>query len=278
MANKKRSRVHPIVAAATAVPLAIAALMPKTAHTTPAPAAKIFHAPKGVACAVNLKACPVNGCEPDGSTHALANEMKRRIPSSVTPKTLEWDDFTTLQEDADSTVGQDRELDASDRAKLRNINVSSGHVSEGDLVRLAGFLVDDPHDNKGESVNCGLKGVPNNDFHIPLANDPNSTGFDGIVVEMIPQDRPAEWSLKMLRRVERDRRMVLVTGQLFYDNLHRVRTDPEADAGGQPARFSLFEIHPVTSFEVCIDKDTQCDPTQSAKWENLEKFAKDNSK
>jgi hypothetical protein len=191
---------------------------------------------------------------------------------------LTWDDFAALQEDADSTVGEDRELDANDRSRLRSLTVSSGHVSEGDLVQLAGFLVDKPHANTGESVNCDLKGPANNDFHIPFASDADNTEFEGIVVEMIPQSRPDEWNLKMLRKVENERRMVLITGQLLYDNLHRVRTDPEEPANGQPARFSLFEIHPITAFSVCLEADKQCDRTDATKWETLEKFAKDNQK
>ena len=271
----KRNGVHPLVAAATALPLAIGLLAPKPK----APEKPVFHAThKATACAVNLKACPVVGCETEGTPHALVNQMKRLIPNSLNPKALTWDDFATLQQDADSTVGEDQDLDASARARLRNIQVSSGHVSEGDLVQLAGFLVDKPHANTGESVNCDLSGVPNNDFHIPLSNDPDKSGFEGIVVEMIPQNRPPEWNLKLLQRVENERRMVLVAGQLFYDNLHRVRTDPDEPANGQPARFSLFEIHPITSFAVCLDADKQCDPTQATQWETLDKFEQEKQK
>src|SRR5258708_28849472 len=105
---KKRTRVHPLVAAATALPLAIAALTPKSPAPPPASASFAGH-PKVPVCAVNLSACPVIGCEAEGTPHALVNQTKRQIPSSVHAKVLTWEDFTTLQEDADSTVGQDQE-------------------------------------------------------------------------------------------------------------------------------------------------------------------------
>jgi hypothetical protein len=222
---------------------------------------------KSTACHPSLSSCPVYGCEQEGSDHALVNEMKRHTPNPGTPKSLTWDDFTALQQDADSTVGQDKELDASDRARLHNLRVGSGSVSEGDLVQLDGFLVGNPHPNTGESVNCNLSGPANNDFHIPFADDPDKTPFQGIVVEMIPQDRPANWNTKLLGSIEKARRMVRFAGQLFYDNMHRVNNDQDEPQGGQPPRFSLFEIHPITAITVCKQPDTQC-----TDWETLEEF------
>jgi len=225
-------------------------------------------------CHANLSSCPVNGCAAEGTPHALLNETKRRIPAGSVAKTLTLDDFRALQEDADSTVGEDLELDASDRARLSGMSVSSGQVSEGDLVQVAGYLVGKPHPNTGESVNCNLTGSANNDFHIPFASDPDQTPYEGIVVEMIPQDRPTQWNIKALDGVEKARRQVLVTGQLFYDNEHRVNADQDDSKQGQPPRFSLFEVHPITVFAVC--KSDSCDSRQSDQWETLEEFSGEN--
>jgi hypothetical protein len=240
-------------------------------HSSVESAAKTTSSHRAAACHPSLSSCPAFGCETEGSDHALVNEMKRRIPTSTPPKTLNWDDFRVLQEDADSTVGQDTELDANDRNRLHGLSVSSGQVSEGDLVQLAGFLVGKPHPNTGESVNCNLTGSQNNDFHIPFASDPDQTAYEGIVVEMIPQDRPAQWNIKALGQVERARREVLVTGQLFYDNMHRVNGDEEDNQQGQPPRFSLFEIHPITS--IAVFPTDHCDPNQPSQWETLDKAA-----
>lgn len=273
---KKRRRVHPLAAAATMAPLAIALLAPKTAsapHPTDA-AEKVKH--KNV-CALTLKACPDTGCAPtDKPEDALLNQTKRHLSTTSHAKTLSWDDFVTLQEDADSTVGQHNDLDAKDRAKLRNISVSSGKVSEGDLVQLDGFLVGNPHPNSsGESVNCNLSGSDNNDFHIPFADDPDKSPFQGIVVEMIPQDRNEshpEWTTKTLNKIKKARRMVRFSGQLLYDNMHLVNSDEDNSIGNQPPRFSLFEIHPVTDVSVCKQAETQC---AAGDWESLEDFLKE---
>jgi hypothetical protein len=270
----KRKGVHPLVGAATLLPLAVSLFTPKTHPPAPTAATAAVHA-KG-ACHPSLSSCPAFGCETEGTPHALVNETKRRIPTTTTAKSLTLDDFVTLQEDADSTVGEDVELDASDRARLQNITVSSGRVSEGDLVSVAGFLVGKPHPNTGESVNCNLSGSRNNDFHIPFAADPDQSPYQGIVVEMIPQDRPPEWNIKLLNRVEAARRMVLVTGQLFYDNMHRVNPDQDNNQQGQPPRFSLFEVHPITNIAICQEADKQCDPEQTSQWETLDKFAQEN--
>jgi len=257
-------------------PLALALLMNAVpSNQTPSSASTLKSlSHRAAVCHPSLSSCPAFGCETEGTPHALVNEMKRRLPTDTTPKNLSWDDFKTLQDDADSTVGEDTELDASDRDRLHNLSVSTGQVSEGDLVQLAGFLVGKPHPNTGESVNCNLSGSQNNDFHIPFAADPDQTPFEGIVVEMIPQDRPAQWNIKVLNQVETARRKVLVTGQLFYDNMHRVNPDQENNQQGQPPRFSLFEIHPITSIAVCISD--QCDPDQASNWETLDKFLSEN--
>jgi len=256
-------------------PLALALLMNAVpSNQTPSSASTLKSlSHRAAACHPSLSSCPAFGCETEGTPHALVNEMKRRLPTDTTPKSLSWDDFKTLQDDADSTVGEDTELDASDRDRLHNLSASIGQVSEGDLVQLAGFLVGKPHPNTGESVNCNLSGSQNNDFHIPFASDPDQTPFEGIVVEMIPQDRPAQWNIKVLNQVETARRKVLVTGQLFYDNMHRVNPDQENNQQGQPPRFSLFEIHPITSIAVCTSD--QCDPNQASNWETLDKFLSD---
>ncbi|HET7440530.1 MAG TPA: SH3 domain-containing protein [Terriglobales bacterium] len=222
------------------------------------------------ACANDLASCPVTGCAspPDGP-HGIMNQLKQTVPSSTTATVLTFDDFASLQQQAHNTVGEDRELTADDRAQLKGLTVTNGQVSEGDLVSLLGYLVGTPHPNTGESVNCNLKGEPNNDYHIPFSNDPNNSDFQGIVVEMIPQNRPAAWNLGNLTQAESNQQLVMVTGGLFYDNLHKVNADPSNPERGQPHRFALWEIHPITQFMVCTKADNTCDPTQAGDWAAL---------
>lgn len=220
------------------------------------------------ACASDLASCGNDGCSPAGSTHALANNLKRRVPSgsTTTPVMLTFDDFQSLQQQADSLVGENKELTLDDRAKLTGLSVAAGTVSEGDVVSVLGYLVPTPHPNSGESVNCNLRGADNNDFHIPISNDPQNSDYQGIVIEMIPQDRPAEWNLANLTTIQNNQQLVLVTGALFYDNFHVVNSDPSNPISGQPARFALWEVHPIITMVVCSKADNSCDSSKPSDW------------
>jgi hypothetical protein len=263
--------------AATLVPLALAlATGPligaasgsatSSARTTSATAAKAK-----VACAAVLSACPEAGCAHTDTPDAVTNELKRRLPAGGSPKLLTLDDFKRLQDDEIAAFGDDRiEPTEAERSKsLHQLSIGGGKVSEGDLVQVVGFLVGTSHANSGESVNCKLTGSANNDFHITIADDPSSDEFAGIVVEMTPQVRKKAWTLKALAAAEALDRPVLVIGQLFYDNKHHVNDDPENPQGGDPKRFSLFEVHPVTAFFVCKTAE-QCDPNRPGDWLALE--------
>ena len=223
------------------------------------------------ACVADLSSCSTNGCSPDGSGHALANQMKRATPSGDVPVMLTFDDFANLQQQADNLdgIGEGHDIAVDKRSQLSGLTASAGTVSEGSLVGIVGYLVATPHANSGESVNCNLKGEVNNDFHIPMSNDPNNSDYQGIVAEMIPQNRPDNWSLSNLTQVASNRQLVMVTGGLFYDNIHRVNGDPNNPVGGQPRRYSLWEVHNLTQFLVCTKSDNSCDPARPDDWAPL---------
>ena len=227
-------------------------------------------------CAKTLASCPDRGCAKTGSSDALVNKLKRSIPAATTPIRLTLDDVESLQDQADDKVGQKVSLSADRRKNLRNLTVSSGKVSEGDLVQVKGYVITEaglPRANSsGESVNCRLKKTDNNDFHIPIAREPEDSHFDGIVVEMIPQGRPDGWTVKKLKKIGKEKREVLVRGQLFYDNKHVVNDNAAEPIGGQPARFSLWEVHPVTEFLVCKKQNQACDENDAEHWQKLEDF------
>jgi len=227
-------------------------------------------------CAPDLASCPARGCERPGTPRALFNTIKRRVPdTSASPVVLAFVDLEALQAQADTVVGQRTVSTPEGRRRLKNLKVKSSDaiVGEGSYVEIAGFMVGLPNHPEanlsGESVNCRLSGRTNNDFHIPIAQDPEDTEFQGIVVEMIPQDRDPAWSVPRLRRIAREQRQVRVRGQLFYDSEHEINDDPENPVKGQPARFSLWEVHPVTEFMVCKTPRQACDPADASAWEPL---------
>lgn len=228
-----------------------------------------FHAM--AACADALAECPLRGCAAPDSPDAAMNEMKHNIPSDEIKATLTFDDFASLQEQADDLVGSGGDITEDQRKALSNLNVATGTVAEGDHVRLLAFLPSDstgPHPNSsGESVNCRLTGSASNDFHIPVTEDPSAAEFDAVVVEMIPQQRPTAWTTSKLKKVQQSGLQVWIEGSLFYDNAHVVNNDPGHPIGGQPKRFSLWEVHPVTKFLVC--RQAQCDPDDESVWTAL---------
>jgi len=146
--------------------------------------------------------------------------------------------------------------------------------SNGLLVAYIPKASDGLHSNmSGESVNCNLKKETDNDFHIPVVEAPADTEFRGIVVEMIPQDRPKTWTIDALKGIQAASRQVWVEGALFYDKVHFVITDADTAPDGEPQRMALWEIHPITKFLEC--RKPHCDPQQEADWSELKANQKD---
>jgi hypothetical protein len=217
----------------------------------------------------NLNACTTTkptGCAAADSAHGLVNQLKRIVPPEGAPTTLTFETLSQLQTAAVELVDQSVEIPPAERDKIKSIETSEGTVGEGSRVRLVAFLSEGtPHANTGESVNCNLKKEPNNDIHISVTETKSGSEFEGIVVEMIPQDRPTNWTSSEVETLRG--KVLLIEGGLFYDNLHFANGDASNPIGGQPPRFSLWEIHPITSLKVC-KKNTasQCDPNRASDW------------
>jgi hypothetical protein len=216
-----------------------------------------------------LKACTATkptGCSAADSPHGLVNQLKRTAPPPGTPTTLTFETFSKLQTAAVDLVDQGVDIPAAEREKIKSLETAEGTVGEGARVQLVAFLSEGkPHANSGESVNCNLKTEANNDLHIPVTETKNGSEFEGIVVEMIPQDRPAKWTSANVAKLRG--KVLLIEGSLFYDNLHFANGDANNPMQGQPKRFSLWEIHPVISLKVCKKATVgQCDPARATDW------------
>jgi len=192
--------------------------------------------------------------------------LKRTVPPEGTPTTLTFETFSQLQSAAVELVDEGVEIPPAERNRIKSIETTEGTVGEGSRVRLVAFLSEGtPHANSGESVNCNLKRQANNDIHISVTETKNGSEFEGIVVEMIPQDRPAHWTSNNIKTLRG--KVLLIEGGLFYDNLHFANGDENNPIPGQPKRFSLWEIHPVTSLKVCKKTTvSQCDPNRASNW------------
>jgi hypothetical protein len=226
---------------------------------------------KTKACANDLAHCGTSGCADEGEDHGVFNQVKHG-PGSGEVASLPLSAFAKLQSQATQLVGEGADLTADERESIRDLDVGSATTGEGHLVTTTGFIVGaPPHANTGESVNCNLTKPADNDFHINLAPKASQTAFDGIVVEMIPQDRNDGWTLAKLKKVQTKKQRVMVTGQLFYDNAHRVNKNPQHDLKGEPKRFALWEIHPIKQFLVCTSGHcSNDDPSQWTKLQDLD--------
>jgi len=159
----------------------------------------------------------------------------------------------------------------TDRSVLEALTkVKETPVGEGSLVRVVGHVteVTKTYDkaSNGEGVNCNRSGPENNDIHINVGPTDKSLPCEGIVVEMIPHHRPAGWTSAVARALVHGP-AVRVTGHVFFDGRHGLFA---CDEQGTPRRMSLFEIHPVYTFDVCInDSDAQCDVNDDSVWADL---------
>ena len=233
----------------------------------------------------SLASCPKIGCSKPGSPLAVTNSQKRTIAINGNPAVVSFTDLDDLQSDVDKKFGNGPVVvngekvssprnmkGAARKILLSGLKAGSGQFSEGDYVELSGFIASKklpPHPNTGESVNCKFTDEPNNDYHINITPAKNGDETEGVVVEMIPQDpnrKSKRWDLDKLKQIQAKQLPVKIQGRLFFDSEHKPNTQKSGNAGGNPRRFSVWEIHPALKFFVC--ESGSC--TKSADWKALE--------
>jgi hypothetical protein len=163
-------------------------------------------------------------------------------------------------------------------------------LGDGQVAGLTGYLY---YSKPGgvESSNCKLSGADDIDFHIGIGPDPTLAGkvagkeklsadesrrlkTESVIVEMTPHWRATfrpQWDLDKLKAMTG--RQVRLVGQQMADNEHH---DTHDDCGIQNHgtacwRASIWELHPVTRFEVC--RTGTCTPEDvgpNSNWEDLE--------
>jgi len=126
---------------------------------------------------------------------------------------------------------------------------------EGTAIRISGFLKIAKHYTIGkETSNCNLKKEENNDFHLVLVERKNQGEKRSITAEITPRLRPDGWTFTKVNALAKARTYVRVTGYLMFDSEH---------AGSKiPVRLTHWEVHPVSSFDVCSLTKEECDQGQ----------------
>jgi hypothetical protein len=128
-------------------------------------------------------------------------------------------------------------------------------LGEGKLATFEGFVMKARQECK-ESVNCGAT-VPNqdafHDIHISLLDKAKMSSTNectSFVAEMVPHHRPSKWNSCNVNSIAALGLRVRITGQLLFDGSHEACSNGEP-VGSNPKRSSLWEIHPIYTFEVC---------------------------
>lgn len=217
------------------------------------------HFPSDTPTAMDSTSCTVSG---NGGNETWQNDAKNNFcatgaPSSpMTPITTSIPELVALQTKAqdipDINFGNPGEHPLTSKAGPVQDRAPLVALGEANLVQLIGF-VRIARQEGAESVNCG-KNVPDadeyHDIHISVVLNPSDSECAGVVVEMTPHHRPAEWTAHRVNQVKEAGLVVRVTGQCMFDSSHTPCIN-DSPVKGDPARISLWEVHPIYKFAVC---------------------------
>jgi hypothetical protein len=211
-----------------------------------------------------IDSCPLDGSAPLGSGDALQNEKKNNFCAAGEAASIDIAQLAALQKQVEAVAGKNKYKAGSpppNRAFL-------APMGEGKVVEFVGYVFE-ARQECAETVNCGASS-PNvdasHDIHIamiaqprknkPSAETPASQAEEcgGFVAEMNPHHRPPEWTQCNVNEIAAQGLRVRVTGQQMFDGSH-VPCKGNIPVGSNPRRVSLWEIHPIYSFEVCPSGD-----------------------
>lgn len=240
------------------------------------------------------KQCGINGdLASNFSPVAKQNIAKNNFCAKGTPVKVTFETFDQLQKAAeDKQIPFHKKGLPPNRAVLKDLLKITGGKSlgEGTIVTLEAFVIDARHSNSkffisngkpedGESVNCDSGELEDNDIHIELAASGSLLGFkdrcQGVTAEISPHFRPVAWdrfdvNAKTMAAAHGIPQLkgakVRITGPLFFDASHAPSTCANPVVG-QPARRSIWEIHPAYAIDV-FDAKTK-------KFVPLDQWAKD---
>ena len=211
--------------------------------------------PTDTPTAMDGTSCSVSG---NGGAETWQNEAKNNFcaEGSTAPATTSIQELVALQTKVEQipniNFGNPRQHPLTSRAGPIQGRTPLVALGEGSLVQLLGY-VKIARQEGAESVNCGSN-VPNDptyhDIHISIVLSPADQECSGVVVEMSPHHRPDAWNPQLVNEVAHAGLLVRVTGQRMFDSSHTpcINGSP---VKGDPARISLWEVHPIYKFEVC---------------------------
>lgn len=269
------ARKRRIATAAGVVPLAIgiaSTLLPSGGVPTTSTAAGHVIVQKGVfnpVCTLpfagvrNASAddhCGMQGGSSDPAKQAESTSKNDFCEATKPPQTLSYQNLIDLQSQSSNIPKS-----IPDRSVVTALG-------EGKYISYIAFVKDAHYSDvtAGEAVNCNIAGNDTNDIHIVLVQDsgPNVDECTSTTAEMSPHFRPPSWTPENIMKASAGH-PVRVQGHLFYDGSH---TPCTAHSRPNPKRASLWEVHPVYSFDVCTQTTIAECQQSTAEWTPLEKL------
>ncbi len=225
------------------------------------------------------------------SGHALQNLAKNNFCAAAPFLDISYDDLLQLEKSVEKLPGfktWDRNHYPDSR---KDFTTTGGKFNEGTAVRYTGYVFEAhaADTSSGESVNCDQSGAAPNDIHIALVPDPTVTANDeckSTTAEMSPHYRPTKWEAKTISsrlasftwdastkkyvpNKTAKHNLVRISGQLMFDAPHKPCVSGKPGTG-DPARASLWEVHPVYQMEVCTKTvKGSCADTD---WQSLDRW------
>jgi hypothetical protein len=276
-----------VAAVGSAIPLAIAlvhsALVPSNGMEVKPPGDTV----EAVVCADDIEdyvACHSEyptGCNSNGRYDAYLNLYKNQVEFSVSQPNR-W--FTTLSQFAQLENDLPSDLSKNNQSSLLD---QLRKLGEGEVVGAMGYMYSVKPEGP-ESSNCQLEPGDNNenvDFHIYMGFDSSlaskirnktltpadrkQVNPNSVIIEMTPHYRATyhpEWTLDAVKSAAGQQ--IRVVGQLLVDNEHFVKSQDcgREDHTDKCWRATVWELHPVTRFEVCQSGD--CSET-SGNWQAI---------
>ena len=207
------------------------------------------------------------------SAHALQNAAKNNLCVNSDPVQATFKTFRSMQANIEAR-GLDKFTATKlppDRSVFENLakTTDKKNVGEGTLVTLVAYVAKVKRGGK-ESVNCKVtKGTDLLDQHIVLVEHSDDEECESVTAEAIPHFRPVAWTAALIGTPDVPMRF---TGQVFVDASHKPCKDGKG-LPGNPARFTVAELHPVYAIDVCKFASVEkCKWNDDSAWTPLDKW------
>ncbi len=227
MAQKKTSKNVLIGVAAAAAITATALLL----RNTSGPVSPQKTTPIAGTAPATFHNLPPEGI---GGDPAL-NRQKNRWAQPTSYNDVTIDQVMSFSHGALSDAGE------KDRSKWSSSAIAEAHEHEDQGVRLEGYIL---AAKESGLESCNGKNDSLHDFHVWLGASADMPKEQGMIVEPTPfyKEHNTGWTLAAIKKLIKTHTKVRISGWILWDQEH-------SEEVGK-SRGTLWEIHPVTKFEM----------------------------